>query len=315
MAPAARNKAGEFTLIFNCKPQRWLTSGEAPSAIAASGNTITNPTLYDSSPLLDVEGYGSISFNGYGMEVYNIPIGLVDISGPSSASAKIYSTETPSWVYNYNKASFATGDTITISGALFTWRITDNRDAGYKVTNSNTGSGSGYAGVTWTPKTWGETFAFPDIQFTVGTNGTAQYTRTHHEIAININTSTTVKSETLTNIVTVYHDSSAGTITFSLSSSMDIANWTYSGVPLVLEQSAGISFSGISGVSTKTVSQDIYIDCEIGEAYTIQGGEPVSLNNSVSIGADLPTLAPGANAITFDNTFTSVKVTPRWWQL
>lgn len=315
VAPAARNKAGEFTLIFNCKPQRWLTSGEAPSAIAASGNTITNPTLYDSSPLLDVEGYGSISFNGYGMEVYNIPIGLVDISGPSSASAKIYSTETPSWVYNYNKASFATGDTITISGALFTWRITDNRDAGYKVTNSNTGSGSGYAGVTWTPKTWGETFAFPDIQFTVGTNGTAQYTRTHHEIAININTSTTVKSETLTNIVTVYHDSSAGTITFSLSSSMDIANWTYSGVPLVLEQSAGISFSGISGVSTKTVSQDIYIDCEIGEAYTIQGGEPVSLNNSVSIGADLPTLAPGANAITFDNTFTSVKVTPRWWQL
>lgn len=317
----AGGKAGEFDLIFDCMPQRFLVSGETETEIASSGDTITNPTLFESQPLVVVEGYGNIGFNGYSMDVYNIPIGAVQIFDAESASSKIYATETPSWTYSYNKGGFQNGDIITISGATFTWRHEDNFNpgtgTGYKVTNFNTGSGSGYAGVTWLPKTWGAVFSFPDIQFTVGTDSVAQYTRTNTIAGVRYvgGSATQVKSDTQVGIATVTHDATAGTITFSFSSSMDIADWTYNGEAMVLEQSAAISFNGITGVSSKTVSQDIYIDCEIGEAYTIEGGEAISLNSSVSIGAELPKLAPGANAVTFDNTFDLVKIVPRWWQL
>ena len=57
----SHNKAGEFDLIFNCKPQRWLTEGETAVTVA-SGDTLTNPTLYESHPLLMVEGYGGLRF-------------------------------------------------------------------------------------------------------------------------------------------------------------------------------------------------------------------------------------------------------------
>lgn len=50
---------GEFTLTFNCKPQRFLTSGESPTTLTADGN-ISNPTLFPSQPLLVVTGYGDL---------------------------------------------------------------------------------------------------------------------------------------------------------------------------------------------------------------------------------------------------------------
>ena len=37
--PTTYNKAGEFELKFNCKPQRWLTSGEIPVTIGEWGAT------------------------------------------------------------------------------------------------------------------------------------------------------------------------------------------------------------------------------------------------------------------------------------
>ena len=56
-----------------------------------------------------------------------------------------------------------------------------------------------------------------------------------------------------------------------------------------------------------------YIDLDIGEAYKVDNGQIVSVNNAVSLGGELPTLAPGSTLITYDNTITEVKITPRWW--
>lgn len=53
------NRIGKFTVGFNCKPQRFLNSGNTTTTLTASGN-ITNPTLYPSKPLLRVYGYGSL---------------------------------------------------------------------------------------------------------------------------------------------------------------------------------------------------------------------------------------------------------------
>ena len=55
------NKAGQFELMFSCKPQRFLLSGENVITLTASGS-IYNPTLFDSQPLLRVYGHGTIDF-------------------------------------------------------------------------------------------------------------------------------------------------------------------------------------------------------------------------------------------------------------
>lgn len=49
---------GSADLKFNCKPQLYLKAGETPVAFTAAG-TITNPTRFDSSPLIRVNGTGS----------------------------------------------------------------------------------------------------------------------------------------------------------------------------------------------------------------------------------------------------------------
>lgn len=54
------NTAGQFDIVFDCKPQRWLVSGEAPQIFTAT-DTITNPTLFGSKPLLAVTGAGNLT--------------------------------------------------------------------------------------------------------------------------------------------------------------------------------------------------------------------------------------------------------------
>lgn len=54
--------AGQFELIFNCKPQRWLTSGEIAEGFTADG-TITNPSYLTSMPLIRAYGTGKFYVN------------------------------------------------------------------------------------------------------------------------------------------------------------------------------------------------------------------------------------------------------------
>lgn len=54
------NSAGEFQIEFDCKPQRWLVSGETPETFTATG-TIENPTSFGARPLLAVTGSGSLT--------------------------------------------------------------------------------------------------------------------------------------------------------------------------------------------------------------------------------------------------------------
>ena len=56
--PEWHGKGAVFKVKFTCKPQRFLTSGETKTTVS-SGGTLTNPTLFESSPLLDVYGYGN----------------------------------------------------------------------------------------------------------------------------------------------------------------------------------------------------------------------------------------------------------------
>ena len=60
---ATRNLAGTFDITFDCKPQRFLKSGEQ-LATYNSGAVLYNPTLFDALPLIVCSGNGSITLNG-----------------------------------------------------------------------------------------------------------------------------------------------------------------------------------------------------------------------------------------------------------
>ncbi len=63
------NKFGVFDLVFNCKPQRFLKSGETLTKVylKSSGDppiALTNPTSYNSKPLIRLYGTGEVGING-----------------------------------------------------------------------------------------------------------------------------------------------------------------------------------------------------------------------------------------------------------
>ena len=62
--PSVITRAGSFTMKFDCKPQRFLLSGEDP-IVLTSGALITNPTLFYAKPLLKVIGNGTVRIEPY----------------------------------------------------------------------------------------------------------------------------------------------------------------------------------------------------------------------------------------------------------
>lgn len=69
----ALNRAGEFSLIFDCMPQRWLKSGETAVEFTVAG-ALVNPTLHEAAPLIRVYGTAGVLIVG------NLRIELTEIS-------------------------------------------------------------------------------------------------------------------------------------------------------------------------------------------------------------------------------------------
>ena len=70
--------AGQFDITFDCKPQRFLKSGEIPIEIT-SGTYLNNPTLNASKPHLRVYGYGVIHIGDYNITITAHDKAYVDI--------------------------------------------------------------------------------------------------------------------------------------------------------------------------------------------------------------------------------------------
>lgn len=96
--PHVYTTAGNFSITFDCKPQRFLKSGEIPVTFTSSG-TIVNPTPFAASPLLKVTGNGVINIGDY----------QVSISGstvPFWIDTEIMETYIPaSEIYNFTDES------------------------------------------------------------------------------------------------------------------------------------------------------------------------------------------------------------------
>ena len=80
--------------------------------------------------------------------------------------------------------------------------------------------------------------------------------------------------------------------------------------------STTVTIDTVTVNSTKSsLTGTAFIDLDIGEAYSIDGGAVVSINDSVSLGASLPVLKPSTNTISKTGSVENLEVTPRWWEL
>lgn len=66
--PEESLRGGNFDIVFQCKPQRFLTNGDTATSFTRSG-TITNPTSFEAKPLLQVYGTGTLTVNGVSITI------------------------------------------------------------------------------------------------------------------------------------------------------------------------------------------------------------------------------------------------------
>lgn len=293
-------KAGEFTITFDCKPQRWLTSGESAVTIAYSGDTITNPTLFEASPLLEVDGYGTISFNSYDIEVLSDELGEIKVANVDTFSSGIGSaTKT----ITIDTANLVSGDAIYVRenpSIAARIRATDNQLIRMphimSTTNATATTSVGYTSYI-------DLYLYPDLStgFSYGTSSTITSSAEYQY---------TKKSNTTTETITVtYAYNGSTTLTITIARTGTLISYTKR------ESRACTNPIMYANSSKIVVPAPVYIDCDLGEAYGYESSKLVSYNNIVSIPADLPKLASGANAITYDNTITSLKIEPHWWKV
>ena len=300
----AQLKAGEFEITFDCKPQRFLTSGETQQNVT-SGATITNPTLFDSHPLLLVDGYGDIDINGD-----DITIQQGAVMG-QTLLANAMSAPTLNATIPLDSSLYLAGDTITLGNSTEFQIYYYINNADY-INNAVEDTDS----TNFTPFVygWASDNAFlamhakTNFTFTAGTPSTIPTESVTFKVSVTRNGTSYLLTVTLSlsiSYITTPTQKIQITATTSMTPSNNYLIATY---PYI--QNAPIYVD-----STKSALGNLYIDLDIGECYRIENGEYISINTATTLPADLPTLKPGANVITYPNTFTSFKVTPRWFKI
>ena len=283
-------KAGEFEITFDCKPQRYLTSGETAVTVT-NGGMITNPTLFDASPLLQLSGYGKIAINGNQMSVNSGPLGNINVS--SYAQTSMTSLSVPIQTQYANP-----GDPITVNVNLITAFYPDQR-----VQSAWTDGGTGVDFYLAMDMLRDQTIIaqLPNFGYVYGTSKTGT-------ASITVNCTMEDNSSKTVGMAVSHSYNGSDTFTFSITSITNPAGWG--------EPTSSIEVQPIILNSSQSrLGNPLYFDLELGEAYKIENDVPVSINTGVSLPMDLPTLPPGASTITFDNTYTQVKIVPRWWKV
>lgn len=311
VSPAGYNQAGEFELTFNCKPQRWLTVGSYPIPVD-SGDVLENPAPFESGPLLEITGYGSISFNGFTVSLENAELGVTQLEG----SFAEFGTYDPNTVSNsasravaLDGSLFNIGDTITVNASKIRTQFYSKNVRCYVKSQSGSGASEGSGAVLWNDDPYMSDIqtTFTNIDFTAGTSATKTYTYT-----VVYQNQSNVEIGTIQLVATIAYSYSSqdGTHTLAFTATATTTSGIYPPQGLYINGGKTTVDSSLSLLGNPT-----YIDCDLGEAYRLENDIPVSLNSKVVLGSDLPVLAPGPNKVTFDNTITDLKIAPRWWRV
>ena len=312
--PINYTTASEFEIKFNCKPQRFLTSGETETSVANNG-TVTNPTKYDASPLLQVWGYGTVTVGDYDIEIANATMGDVTLlKYKSKKFTNVYKTDSSSYTLPLGAGPISeNGDTITATVRMVC-------SVGAAVISQILSTSS----VTTQPS-----YGTATVEGDLGNS---------HRVMLRINNATltftkgTSSSTTLTAVYSVDYKKAGGTTTRTATITVNLVvsyNATNDTIDLTTNYSYTahdandfwlsdrlLEVSSASVASTQSLlGTPTYIDCDLGTCYKIVSGTVVDLNGYIDLGSDLPVLKSGANTITYDNTVTQLKIVPRWWQL
>ena len=301
VSPVQYSRAGQFDIIFDCKPQRFLKSGETATSYSRN-STINNPTLFDSHPLLQFNASGSdgtISLGSQTLTVKSAYVGEIPLN-LSASSTSVSSWNAGENVSINNIGKLETGDSFSISGATFSFMFYTQTNI-YRTTKSPNGVN---AQVSASARRGSVVAVSDPLSFAKGTSSTITNTAT----------------------IGIYYNSSSGFFitvtmqaTYNGSGTVSI-KWKVEGNPSGTSiGSETISDTALTGTGTSTqntLTGDIYIDLDIGEAYSIDSNNNVvSLNNFVNIGGELPTLPSGNTTITYSTSISNFKVTPRWYKI
>ena len=271
----------EFDIVFDCKPQRWLTSGETATAVA-SGGTITNPTLFDAKPQLQVKGYGTIEIGGAEIDVLYIPTGIIQISNPVNVGLS-YETSR-SFTQTINGDALANGDIIDVSSEQISARI---------IIPNNKRPITDVTTTTWTFD------SSPNITYTTGEiiisakphNGVKFIKGTADSITLRAQFNYTGNGVSyIAEVFWIRWDyDGANTIT----QTCGLYN-NYSDLVIYVDVYVPELYCYSSKVGT---GNPLYIDLDIGEAWNEDNTTPTPLNNVVQLPANLPVLPSGATKV------------------
>ena len=297
--PIEYNTAATFDIKFNCKPQRYLTSGEEAIDVD-SGDVVTNPTLFEAAPMLEVEGYGDIVINGETITLQNTTYGDVDVGGLTTTSVTDSASVT-TVVCEIDTSVLINGDDIYVRNVSAT--VNYKRRAGYTLGTCTVGT-KVLASATTNADGTVRTVKASIPRFDFGTEGSSTSYVTFNE-SWTYNGASYTNTQTI-RIVTTYDG--ASTLTFKLTAMVSACYGSIIAREIKIPQ--------ITATSTMVaLGHPTYIDLDIGEAYNVISGKTISLNNVVSMPAELPKLKVGDSEITFDNTVTDLKVVPRYWKI
>ena len=294
-------ESGQFNIVFECKPQRFLKSGETAVSVA-SGGTITNPTLFDARPLLQVWGYGYIHINDETVSVSNVPIGRVILANAEQTDgSRTYYTGNH-YTFTINPSALDTGDDI------YGMYMDGNRYIGRGLTYTLYAlTEPGYGPLTGTISS-NSVHAF-DFEYGTADTFTIVNNNQQYEI-LRMADVQTITGVLKYRIEVAYDGDKTITVTPYYTGTTFTEGIQQQGILF------GLGHDTIYGDSTvSALGTPLLIDLDIGEAYKEENGEIISSNTGVLLPPKLPTLKPNANTIAFDNTVTQLKIVPRWWQV
>ena len=294
-------KAGEFNIVFECKPQRFLKSGEVRTEKTSSSFTLTNPTLFESKPLLELYGTGSATVNG--SKITSSPGALGNISLEFGEGAQ------SNQVAVVNKAQYNTGDSISVYNDVSVRHhiMIIVLDYG-EVSSLSCGTVGSYV--------YGQTYHIGDRWYCYIYIDPINY---YSERWVFNAGDTTLDRDLSFTVIATINGSTTERITGSATLGYNNNGYfymTHTSLSTRATVSEIYNFSGLVGTVNSSVpaGNPVYIDLETGDAYATIGGQQVLVNDSVQLPAKLPVLDPGSNTIT-KTGLTKVAVTPRWWKI
>lgn len=274
--PTTLGDGGTFDVVFYCKPQRFLTSGETP---------VEYPPGIENSPNLIPYPYYHTSRIAGGITWTDNGDGTITADGTATANAEFF-------IKHRLNSNFA----VQVGEYIITGCPEDGGSSKYQILVSHTVDGVNAA----LARDYGSGASF-------GIDEENDYLG----ILCRISNGQTVSNLTFKPMLRLASDTDSKWYPY-WDGSRAIYNPTmFPSKPLIRVTGYGTLSVGDYSLTIQQHSQSyIDIDSDIEDCYC----GTVNMNQYVSL-EDFPELEPGVNGITHDSTITAVQITPRWYRV